>query len=258
MIGAYKVQSENLPLMLPTVSSVFFVCTYIRANWQNENTPSEWQLLLSPTTLPATGQWEVSTLTGPCIIYPSSRFHISVVSNLLWFPTILQWASLCIHLFPLCLYSLIIQLHKPPSPQAMWFLSELTSGCQRDFCSPMFTAVCAIARGGNPTDERIRRAWCSQTIKKYSALTKRGIPHDTTVWMDLEDTVWGEVSCPRDRDCMIPLKDVSKVHRFIEPKNGMGVPSGWEEGKWDLFITGIKFQSSQVEQLWSFALQPYT
>lgn len=38
---------------------------------------------------------------------------------------------------------------------------------------------------------------------------------------------------------MIPLKDVSKVHKFIEPKNGMGVPSGWEEGKWDFLITGI-------------------
>lgn len=53
----------------------------------------------------------------------------------------------------------------------------------------MFTAVFTTARDGHPTDGRIRTAWCSQTIKKYSALTKTGILHDTTVWMDPEDIV---------------------------------------------------------------------
>lgn len=79
-------------------------------------------------------------------------------------------------------------------------------------------------------------------------LKKEGIIQNVATCMNLEDIKLNQISqSPKDKYCMIPLYETSKIVKVIEAESSMVLGRGWWRGNKEIFIQGYKVSVMQDE-----------
>ena len=75
------------------------------------------------------------------------------------------------------------------------------------FIAALFTIAGSWKQPKCPlTDEWLNKMWCIHTMVYHSALKRKEILVQATIWMNLEDIILSEMSqSQKDKYCMIPL-----------------------------------------------------
>lgn len=130
------------------------------------------------------------------------------------------------------------------STQISIYPKEVKSGTWTGICTPLVTgASFTIVKMQNipkcpSTGEWVNRMWPLHTMEYYSALKRRDILTNSTMWMNCEDITLSEASHPqKNKYCMISLIWYSYNHQFIKTKSRMVVAGAGGRREWGISIS---------------------